>query len=233
MVEEMYLEETKEQEQNNGSSNSKNNTNIRSSKESTSKEANNAASLEESPGPINIRSFDDQIKALQSKTDQTFNINQTEIPNSPMGVSSVHHSSNHLSVDVEMKPRDIKDAYNNQLIGGGGGGYVGFSLQDIGRFNVNNVSDQQLAPRFHGNGVSLTLGLPHSDNLPLSATQHGFLSHNNMHLGNNSNGSEFCAINNSPHPPPSSHSGTTATYENIGIPNRKSFAAQLLPDFVT
>jgi hypothetical protein len=82
-----------------------------------------------------------------------------------------------------------------------------------------------LAPRFHGNGVSLTLGLPHNENLPFSSTQHGFLSQN-LHMGENEN--EFCAINTTP---PSSHSGTS--YESIDIQNRKRFAAaQLLRNFV-
>lgn len=224
MVEEMYLEETKEQ---NNESSPKDNTN-RSSKES-SKDGNNDAAHEE-PGSINIISSFGQIKALQSKPDhQTFS-NQTasslhDISNPTMGVSDV-------SVDVEMKPRFIKDGYNPLL---SDEGYGGFSMQDIGRFNVSNVSEQHLAPRFHGNGVSLTLGLPHSDSLPLSATQHGFLSHN-IHLGTN-NATELCAINAAAAaaaaPPPPSHSGAT-TYENIDIhQNRKSFAAQLLPDFVT
>ena len=158
-----------------------------------------------------------------------------------------------------MKPRHHGETNNNTIItregnnnttkfgieshGGGGGGFGAFpNMEDIGRFHHHHhhVTDQQsLAPRFHGNGVSLTLGLPHStennNNLSLSGTthQHGFLSQN-MHLGmrsttNNAN-NEFCgAINTTP--PSNSHSGTS--YESIDIiQNRKRFAAQLLRDFV-
>ncbi|KAI9107731.1 hypothetical protein K1719_021394 [Acacia pycnantha] len=234
MVEEMYLEETKEQ---NNESNPKDNNTNRSSKESN-KDPNNNEAHEES-GSFNIRS---SFEALQSKTDhhQTSFNNQTTItnslhdlsnhPNDPMGVANV-------SMDMEMKPRFVKDGYNNPLLSEEGyGGLI--SMQDIGRFNVSNVSEQHLAPRFHGNGVSLTLGLPHqTDNLSLSATQHhGFLSHN-IHLGTD-DATELCAINAAAAaaataPPPSSHSGATTSYESIDIQNRKSFAAQLLPDFVT
>lgn len=108
---------------------------------------------------------------------------------------------------------------NDNSSGGGGGGFGGFTMEDMGRYNV---ADHQLAPRFHGNGVSLTLGLPHTtdSNLP----RHGFLSHN---INLTSEGSDFCAMN----APPPSHSN--ASYENIDhIQNRKRFAAQLLPDFV-
>ena len=166
-------------------------------------------------------------------------------PNKPRNSEMQNSSSSILSVDMEMKPMETnnrefatkfgiideshrKDGY--PLIAGNAnhnnGGFGVFSMEDMGRFN--NVSEQ-LAPRFHGNGVSLTLGLPPSENHPLSGAQHGFLSPN-MHLGRRlemgSNGGDFCAINTST----SSHSGTG--YENMDIQNRKGFAAQLLPDFV-
>ncbi|XP_061372102.1 BEL1-like homeodomain protein 1 isoform X2 [Gastrolobium bilobum] len=198
MVEEMYLEETKEQEQNNGSQDNKN-----KSKES-SKELWSAANVAQESG-----SSDMQRSPKKPRS--------SEMQNSPGSI---------LSVDMEMKSetnreRHKKDGYplmtgNENHVGG----YGAFSLEeDIGRFNVT----EHLAPRFHGNGVSLTLGLPHSENLTLSGNQHGFLSQN-IHLGTNEN--EFCAINT----PPSSHSGTS--YESIDIQNRKRFSAQLLRDFV-
>ncbi|XP_061372100.1 BEL1-like homeodomain protein 1 isoform X1 [Gastrolobium bilobum] len=252
MVEEMYLEETKEQEQNNGSQDNKN-----KSKES-SKELWSAANVAQESGAI-MRP--DQFSILQSKAESFNNLNTspTEISNSnslstsPIGGGSLQSQSffhlagssdmqrspkkprssemqnspgSILSVDMEMKSetnreRHKKDGYplmtgNENHVGG----YGAFSLEeDIGRFNVT----EHLAPRFHGNGVSLTLGLPHSENLTLSGNQHGFLSQN-IHLGTNEN--EFCAINT----PPSSHSGTS--YESIDIQNRKRFSAQLLRDFV-
>ncbi|KAI4334178.1 hypothetical protein L6164_018898 [Bauhinia variegata] len=264
MVEEMYMEEIKEQEQNGSQDNN--------SKESNKELGSSTnAPPEESGSAIRL----DRIKAFRSKPESSFNNNKnastTDISNSSMGGSLQSQTGFHLagssdmqrspnkprnselqnspnkilSMDMEMKPgetnrsevttnfgieRQRKDGY--PIITGNanqqGGSYGAFSMEDIGRFNVS----EQLAPRFHGNGVSLTLGLPHSENLPLSGTQHGFLSPN-IHLGRRlemgSNGTEFCAINSNP---PSSHSGTG--YENINdIQNGKRFAAQLLPDFVT
>ncbi|KAK7375232.1 hypothetical protein VNO78_35926 [Psophocarpus tetragonolobus] len=164
-------------------------------------------------------------------------------PNKPRSSEMQNSPSSILSVDMEMKHNDAnnreanakfdierlhKDGYplmNNNA--NHGGGFGAFTTEDIGsRFNVTT---EQLASRFHGNGVSLTLGLPHNENLSISGTQHGFLSQN-IHLGRRlemgTNGNEFCAINT----PPSSHSGNT--YGSIDIQNRKRFVAQLLPDFV-
>ncbi|CAL0303983.1 unnamed protein product [Lupinus luteus] len=264
MVEEMYLEEIKEQEQNNGS---KDNTNRakESSKELWTSTANDA--VQESSSGANIRL--DQNNVLQSNA-ESFNNNQnispTEISNSnnSMGGSTLQSQSGNFhiagsshamqnspnkrrnsemhnspgsgifSVDMDMKPGETNREISNTKFGienHGGRGYGAFSIEDIGRFN--NVTEQ-LAPRFHGNGVSLTLGLPHSENFPLSGTQHEFLSQN-IHLGGvgrlhemGNNENEFCAINSTP--PPSFHSGTS--YESIDIQNRKRFAAQLLRDFV-
>ncbi|KAG4986727.1 hypothetical protein AAZV13_12G156200 [Glycine max] len=166
----------------------------------------------------------------------------SEIQNSPSSI---------LSVGMEMKHNNNGDHANNREANNTkfgnerhhqkdgyplmtsnanhGGGFGAFTMEDMGsRFNVTT---EQLASRFHGNGVSLTLGLPHNENLSMPGTQqHGFLSQN-IHLGRRlemgTNGNEFCAINT----PPSSHSGTT--YESIDIQNRKRFVAhQLLPDFV-
>ncbi|KAE9616779.1 hypothetical protein Lal_00034532 [Lupinus albus] len=270
MVEEMYLEEIKEQEQNNGSKDNTNRAKESSKELWTSSTANNAVQESSSPNNISL----DQNNVLQSKA-ESFNNNQnispTEISNSnnSMGGSTLqsqsgkfhnagsshdimqnsspnkrrnsemHNSpgSGIFSVDMDMKPGDTNREISNTKFGienhggGTGGGYGAFSIEEIGRFN--NVAEQ-LAPRFHGNGVSLTLGLPHNENFPLSGTQHEFLSQN-IHLGGvgrlhemGTNENEFCAINSTP--PPSFHSGTS--YENIDIQNRKRFAAQLLRDFV-
>jgi len=228
MVEEMYLEEVK-QEKNNGSKENNTNSSKESNKEIWS-EANNAA---QESGSTRL----DQINLLQSKA-ESFNNQTTDSPTeisnsnnsmstSPLGnfhlprsTSEMQHSpSSILSVDMEMKPHGNTNNNNNDH----GGGFGAFSMEDIGRFNVT----EQLASRFHGNGVSLTLGLPHSETLPLSGTQHGFLSQN-MHLGIGTNENEFCG--GAIHTPPSSHSGTS--YESIDIQNRKRFAAQFLRDFV-
>lgn len=234
MVEEMYLEETKDQN-NNESNNPKDNTN-RTSKE-LNKDANNNNNIDASAGAHEESGSMNNI--MRSSFDQTFNNNNNQTTTSSLNDIVSNNNNPPLGImDIEMKPRFVKDGYNNNPLLSEESGYGGFSMQDIGRFNVSNVSEQHsLAPRFHGNGVSLTLGLPHhSDNLSLSATQHGFLSPHNIHLGT-SNATELCAINAAAAtggpPPPSSHSGAGTGYENIDIQNRKSFATQLLQDFVT
>ncbi|XP_014494218.1 BEL1-like homeodomain protein 1 [Vigna radiata var. radiata] len=258
MVEEMYLEEVK-QEPNNGSQDN----NINRSKENNKElwSETNAATQESGGMRLN------QINVLQSKT-ESFNNNQTtspteisnsnslstspmggggggggggslqsgfhlgdmQSPNKPRSTSEMQNSPGSiLSVDMEMKPHhgetNTREGTNTKFgIENHGGGFGAFPMEDIGRFH--HVTEQ-LAPRFHGNGVSLTLGLPHSENLTLSGTQHGFLSPN-MHLGmRTTNENEFCGAMNTP---PSSHSATS--YDNIDIQNRKRFAAQLLRDFV-
>ncbi|GKV31940.1 hypothetical protein SLEP1_g40592 [Rubroshorea leprosula] len=101
------------------------------------------------------------------------------------------------------------------------GGFGQYPIGEIGRFDA-----EQFAPRFPGNGVSLTLGLPHCENLSLSGTHQTFLPNQNVQLGRRvemSEPNDFGAIN---------PSTTSAPYENISIQNRKRFSAQLLSDFV-
>ena len=99
------------------------------------------------------------------------------------------------------------------------GGFGQYPIGDIGRFDA-----EQFAPRFSGNGVSLTLGL---DSLP--GTHQTFLPNQNIQLGRSldiGEPNEFGSINtSSPH--------SSAAYESISMQNPKRFAAQLLPDFVT
>lgn len=104
-------------------------------------------------------------------------------------------------------------------------GFGSYPIGDIGRYGA----DQFTAPPYSGNGVSLTLGLPHGENLSMSGTHQSFLSNQNIQLGRGvdiSEANEFGAIDT----PTSSHSATM--YDNMNIQNRKRFAAQLLPDFV-
>ncbi|KAK8601779.1 hypothetical protein V6N13_058543 [Hibiscus sabdariffa] len=135
-----------------------------------------------------------------------------------------------LSMDMEMKQGDErlpKDSYSfltgTENPGGGFATYDANAMGDIGRFDPN-----QLTPRFHGNSVSLTLGLPHCENLSLSGNHHqNLLSNQNIQVGRRlelgAAESDFCGINNAQR---ASHS---TPFE---MQSRKRFAAQLLPDFV-
>ncbi|KAL2331883.1 hypothetical protein Fmac_019464 [Flemingia macrophylla] len=261
MVEEMYLEEIKDHEQKNGSestrskeSNKEMGSNSNVAPESSAIKLDHLQTKQESfnnqnTSPTEISTNSSMGGSLQSHCG--FHLagssDMQRSPNKPRSSEMLQNSpSSILSVDMDMKHRDHannresntrfgierqhKDGY--PLMNGNetnGGGFGDFTMNDIGsRFNVTS---EQLASRLHGNGVSLTLGLPHNENISISGTQHGFLSQNNIHLGRRlemgTNGNEFCAINTTP---PSSHSGTT--YESIDIQNRKRFVAQLLPDFV-
>ncbi|KAK7272257.1 hypothetical protein RJT34_28740 [Clitoria ternatea] len=253
MVEEMYMEEMKEHEQGNGSDN------IRSKELPSNKDMVSTAKQESfnnnqqntSTSPTELSTNSSMGGSLQShsagfhlaaaaatSSDIQKPIRTSEMHNSPSSILSVDHmeimnkhggdhntnNRSEANINFGIIERHHKDNGYPLM---SGNGFGTFSMEDIGgRFNVTT---EQLASRFHGNGVSLTLGLPHDENLSMSGTQHGFLSQNNMHLG--TNGNEFCAAINTTTATPPSRSGTT--YETINdIQNRKRFAAQLLPDFV-
>lgn len=103
------------------------------------------------------------------------------------------------------------------------GGFGQYPIGEIGRFEAD-----QFTQRFSGNGVSLTLGLPHCDTL--SGGHQTFLPNQNIQLGRRldqlGESNEYGAINTS-----TTHS--SAAFENMNMQNPKRFAAQLLPDFVT
>ncbi|XVE96289.1 hypothetical protein REPUB_Repub02eG0208300 [Reevesia pubescens] len=254
MVEEMYMEEIKEQEQN-------------GSEDKTSKSQNNddsaskSTALEKSPA-------ENQAKIFNSKQDNLINQNassmsistastspfagnvrnqsgfsfigsselegitqgspkkprSTELLQSPTSVPSINMDIKQSESTNEVSLKFGKDGYsfmgtNTNFMGGFGQ----YPIGEIGRFD-----EEQFAPRFSGNGVSLTLGLPHCENLSLSGTHQTFLPNQSMQMGRRldiGEPNEFGAIN-----PSTPHS--SAAYENINIQNRKRFAAQLLPDFV-
>ncbi|XWS73831.1 hypothetical protein CRYUN_Cryun02cG0163300 [Craigia yunnanensis] len=264
MVEEMYLEEVKEQERNG----SEENANKSERKESGSSSSAQQESVSLKMGQVKTQSKPD--KSINQNTSPTEFSNST-ISTSPMGGSLLpqtafnligssdldgaaqrspkkprsindlqNSTSSILSMDMEMKQgetREINIKFGDERLskdsysfltgtanpGGGLGTYS--TMGEIGRFDP-----EHLTPRFHGNGVSLSLGLPHCENLSLSGNQQNFLSNQNIQLGRRldlgPSESDFCGINTQQ----ASHSSTG--YDNIEMQNRKRFAAQLLPDFV-
>ncbi|GAB2274549.1 hypothetical protein Dimus_009316 [Dionaea muscipula] len=179
--------------------------------------------------------------SLIGSSDMDFMISSTkkqrsdDMQNSPSSI---------LSMEMEMKPtgaeaaggKDLAPRYGadhnrHQLLAAAGGpnhGFGAYHLADIGRFDP-----ELLGQTYHGNGVSLTLGLHHSENLSLSGThQQNYLPNQNIQLGRlldmgPAGDPDFCGITTAQ--PSHPNSG----YEGIAIQNRKRFAAQLLPDFVT
>ncbi|VVA27896.1 PREDICTED: BEL1 homeodomain [Prunus dulcis] len=242
MVEEMYVEETKEQEKNG----SRNTANYKESGSTTPRESastriddqmfrsthenfsnqhpspnekSNNSSLSASPMAGSLQSQSGfNLVGMSNMQGSPKKRKSSEIENSPSSI---------LSMDTDMKVNET----NREITTDHANGFGTYPIPEIERFDMN---PEHLAQRFHGNGVSLTLGLPHRENISLSGTQQSFLSNHgqiNIHdqLGrrfNTGGEADFCAIN---HPQPS-HSGID--YEDMDMRSRKRFAAQLLPDFV-
>jgi len=152
-----------------------------------------------------------------------------DMQNSPSSILSmdmdVKHGETSREIGVNFGgERLTKDGY--PLITGSNGSFGAYPMGDLGRFNI-----EQLTPRFSGNSVSLTLGLPHCENLSLSGTQQNYLSSQNIQLGGRrieigTSEPDFSGINTS------QNSHSSSGFESVDIQNRKRFPAQLLPDFV-
>ncbi|XP_059646579.1 BEL1-like homeodomain protein 1 [Cornus florida] len=255
MVEEMYSEEMKDQEQN-------------GSEEKRSKSEHKEDSSSKSIAPQEkIAVMENRNNSFKSKQNDPTNQNTSPVSTSPTGVNFRNQSGFTLIRSPETegmaqgspkKPRnaemlqspnsvpsmgmDIKASeanneqmsmnFSNEMQSRDGftlmgtptnfiGGFESYPMGEIGRFNA-----ERFPGTYSGNGVSLTLGLPHCENLSISGAHQTFLPNQNIQLGRRlemGEPNEFGTLNT----PTSSHS--TTIYD---MQNRKSFAAQLLPDFV-
>lgn len=240
MVEEMYLEEVKNQEQNSTTSQDYKNkeTNIMVSKSSgpneeikqpiiTSSLLQDGTTTQTEISTSTISTSPTAGASLQAQHAHNFSFlgsfnmesnnttadhieNNTKKPRN--GMQKFSPSSILSSVDMEAKARESsnKGFNNNPLM-------AAYAMGDFGRFDPH---DQQMTANFHGNnGVSLTLGLPPSENLAMPVSQQNYLSNQNIELGSRPEmGSHF----------------TRMGYENIDFQSgNKRFPTQLLPDFVT
>lgn len=221
MVEEMYTEEFKEQEQQNGSGQN-------TSKTETNKQSNSKSTST----PQDITNIQlDQIQTLNSKQEHEINHNTspTKISTSPTGFSFQSQppffintpkkssrsemqnspTSTILSTDMDTKhSTDInKGLIINEFLGGTSSGF--------------GLYEEQLTTNFHGNGVSLSLGLPHCENYLSNQTIQFGSRHETEDIDNHFNGINILQA---------SHSNPV--YENMNIQNKKRFAAQLLQNFV-
>ncbi|KAI4348881.1 hypothetical protein L6164_009547 [Bauhinia variegata] len=258
MVEEMYLEEMKEQEQNGSEE--------KSSKSNEDPTTKSAASQEKGTGTdTEARSFNSKQDVGANQNTPTVSVSKPSTspaggnvrnrsgfsfigsselegitqgsPKKPRNHDVLQSPNSVPSINMDVKPdeantehlsmkfgdeRQSRDGYSfmgNQTNFIGGFGQ--YPIGEIGRFDA-----EQFTPRFSGNGVSLTLGLPYCDSL--SGTHQTFLPNQNIQLGRRldiSEPNEFGAMNTStPH--------SSAAFESINMQNPKRFAAQLLPDFV-
>nr|GLL36464.1 BEL1-like homeodomain protein 1 [Ipomoea trifida] len=244
MVEEMYMEEIKEQEQN-GSEN-------KTGKGEPNEDS--ASHQDKSPG-----GSDNQDKSFAQNQSTTmpggFNLivpSEMESitqgsPKKPRSTDMLHSPSSVPSISIDTKPADPSTAAGNEqgsmkfmndrqnregftLLGNSTnfmGGFGSYPIGEIGRFSTEQFPG--IPPPYSGNAVSLTLGLPPSENLPMSATHHAFLPAPDIHMGRGvemGEANEFGGMTT----PTSAH--PTSVYESFNLQNRKRFAAPLLPDFV-
>ncbi|KAG6437198.1 hypothetical protein SASPL_102109 [Salvia splendens] len=199
MVEEMYMEEIKEQDKANGTtsedkadqekSQQHNNNNISTSPTATAMVAGgfNLSSITQGASPKKQRMGDADTKP-------------------PPDVDSD-------AMTIKFGDRQGRDGTGFTLMGAPTnfiGGFGSYPMGELGRFGAEQF---QTTP-YSGNGVSLTLGLPHQS----------FLPNQSMQLGR---GVEMGEANDFGAAPPNAN-----VYDNINIQNQKRFAAQLLPDFV-
>ncbi|KAM0045376.1 putative transcription factor Homeodomain-TALE-BEL family [Helianthus debilis subsp. tardiflorus] len=237
MVEEMYLEEIKEQEQN-GTEASKTNNNDETDENSSSKH-------EKSLSPENTNRVFRTAKQEKPFHPLPSMAISTSVSTSPTAtrINFQNPSGFSLMRPLEMEgitqfsPKKPRHELQQQNQDGGGnftltganptdfmGGLGGYPIGEIGRFTAD-----QIQQHYSGNGVSLTLGLPHCENLSISGNHQNFLTNQSIQLGR---GPELGEENDYNAMNPTSSSHTAALYESMNIQNRKRFAAQPLPDFV-
>ncbi|KAJ6852867.1 BEL1-like homeodomain protein 1 [Iris pallida] len=242
MVEEMYNEEAKEQEQNNGDD-----------KTSKSDCSEHSASQAQSPTRTDqTHSF----KPNQDNHHHHHHHHQASLPpfathSSNLGIfddrneepfmqqslkkarmdERLHHQANMPNPD-DMSNRELLMKFMDHH----GGGFGTYQLGELARFDHEQFAH---SPRFGGNGVSLTLGLPHCETVSLSGSrQPAYLSNESvpmggkLDMGSEEDGYNF-TLNNNGNNPSASHPPPPNAYDHsINIQNRKRFAAQLLPDYV-
>lgn len=214
MVEEMYLEEVKDQEQN-GSDHTKES----GSKSGNDPQENTATFQMDQAVNNNTHQYKQEVEGIvqaNPKKQKSFD-KQSSSPSSILS----------MDMDMKMKPGSETAKGINHNYGGyslipdtssHGNGFGAYPMGEIGRFDPEG-----LVTRYHGNSVSLTLGLPHCEN----AAQQSYLPSQNMshQLGSRVDMGGVETHYSGISVPQPSH--PSAAYEN-----RKFFAAQLLPDFV-
>lgn len=249
----MYLEEIKEQEQNGsenktgkGEPNEDSASHQDKSPVSDHQEKSftqNQSTMSASPTGISIRNQPAGFNLIGPSEMES--ITQGS-PKKPRSADMLHSPSSVPSISMDAKPADaaaaaaagnehasmkfMNDRQNREgftLLGGSTnfmGGFGSYPIGEIGRF-----STEQFPAPYSGNAVSLTLGLPPSENLSMSGTHHVFLPTQDMHMGRGvemGEANEFGGMTT----PTSAH--PSSVYESFNLQNRKRFAAPLLPDFV-
>ncbi|KAM0940424.1 putative transcription factor Homeodomain-TALE-BEL family [Dioscorea sansibarensis] len=211
MVEEMYLEETKEQEQNNADEKaSKGDANENSMSKSGNSPGRTEQDDNRKPSPMSMKILpqaiyqNNEAVVMHSKLKKP---RSTEEISGEQGYSIITGNMNH------------------------GGSFGTFHHHhhhhhhQVGEFE--GFEGEPFTQRFSGNGVALTLGLSHCENLSMSGGQPAYIpfgrrlemSSSSSNHNNNDNNQTMVHQSNG--------------YDNINLQNRKRLAAQLLPDYVS
>lgn len=228
MVEEMYIEEMKEHETNR----SYDDNNHRTTRNSEQNEATKSTTaLTKSPNNTehhNNSNNNNNNIIIPGQDNHPVNPNSTSPVGPPRHMTGFNIIRSSSSPDIESitrgnSPKKLRtgDMLSDDNDERGGftlmgtpanfiGGFGSYPMGELGRFGPDQF-------QYSGNGVSLTLGLPHCENLGGHQTfmpnhveiteANGFGGMNGKTNGNN-------------------------VYEDISIQDRKRFAAQLMPDFV-
>ncbi|OWM79030.1 BEL1-like homeodomain protein 1 [Punica granatum] len=248
MVEEMYLEETKENEKNE-SGDKPGKTGHKNNEDSTSKSCppqNRTPSLSTSANSTSPMGGNLGTNTGFSLIGSSELEGIAQVGNKKLRSSQLLQAQ---AIEVDNKPRDLtnnepeqlplamgfnderQSRHNYPMLRGPAnfiGGFEQYPIEDIGRFGA----EQFTAPRFPGNGVSLTLGLPHCENLSIPGNHHhqNFLHGQSIQLGRRLEmGDEQHELSGLS----SSGPNSSTAFEGMNIQNnRKRFAAQLMPDFV-
>ncbi|CAN8316562.1 unnamed protein product [Cochlearia groenlandica] len=232
MVEEMYMEEMKEQGKN----------------------------IEKLPMDQNNEDSGSKSTSNQEKSpmggDTNYHMNPNHHNGDLEGVTGMQGSPKRLRPNEEtmMQPINTDFTSNEKLTmkileerqgirSDGGYPFMGsfgqYQIDEMSRFDVA-VSDQELlAQRYSGNnnGVSLTLGLPHCDSMSSTQHQNFMQTHHGIPIGRRVKIGEnveygATAMNGGDGSAATAHSSATAVYNGMNIQNQKRYVAQLLPDFV-
>ncbi|XP_010557975.1 PREDICTED: BEL1-like homeodomain protein 1 [Tarenaya hassleriana] len=259
MVEEMYLEEMKEHEKNNGSSKKKVNPNEHQDKEdsmpksvgySDKKEKSHVSEAPQNSLMLRQDSFMNNnghggitmaVPVTASASATGFSISgASELEGITQGspkrvrINEILHSP--ASVPSAKMDFNIPERFRDEKEFSFLASNTNFMGGNFGAYPIEEAGRfeaEEFTPSYSGNnnGVSLTLGLPHCESFSVSAPTHqNFFPNQNIQIGRDV---EMSEPNEFGAISTSESHSSAAAYNTISLQNQRRFSAQLLPDFVT
>ncbi|KAL6507773.1 hypothetical protein OROGR_023968 [Orobanche gracilis] len=220
MVEEMYIEEMKEHEPNGSDDDNNNNRTTRKDEHNEATKSTTAFSQTKTSPPGPTRHITGFNIIGSSSSPEIESITGRNSPKKLRYGDMLSDAIPSMNSNMDSDKPDNNDRVGFTLMGTPAnfiGGFGSYPMGELGRFGPDQF-------QYSGNGVSLTLGLPHCENLGGAPT---FMPNHSMHIGRNVEIAEangFSGVNG--------QMNGNNVYEDISIQDRKRFSAQLLPDFV-